>query len=68
MQDSNPSGGSGPGQVDAKKIKELAEKWGNLPPREREANMRELTRDLPPRYREVIQEYFRKLSQEGNNR
>jgi len=64
MQDSNISTNSGPGQVDGKKIKELAEKWGNLPPRDREASMRELTRDMPERYREVIREYFRRLSQQ----
>jgi hypothetical protein len=66
MRDSNIATNSGPGQVDGKKIKELAEVWGKLPPREREANMRELTRDMPPRYREVIQEYFRKLSTQTN--
>ncbi len=71
MRDSNIARNSGPGQVDAKRIKELADQWGRLPPREREANMRELTRDMPPRYREVIQEYFRRLSTEdvkANNR
>jgi hypothetical protein len=65
MQDSNIANNSGPGQVDAKKIKELTEKWGTLPPKDREASMRELTRDMPPRYREVIVEYFRKLSQQN---
>jgi hypothetical protein len=68
MQDSNPANNSGPGQVDAKKIKELAEVWGKLPPREREQNMRELTREMPPRYREIIQEYFRKLSTQDANK
>ena len=64
MRDSNIATNSGPGQIDAKKIKDLADQWGRLPPREREANMRELTREMPQRYREVIQEYFRKLSQQ----
>ena len=64
MRDSNIATNSGPGQIDAKKIKDLADQWGKLPPREREANMRELTREMPQRYREVIQEYFRKLSQQ----
>ena len=68
MRDSNIATNSGPGHVDAKKIKELTEKWGNLPPRDREASMRELTRDMPQRYREVIQEYFRKLSVQDSNR
>ena len=68
MRDSNIATNSGPGQIDAKKIKDLAEKWGQLPPRDREASMRELTRDMPQRYREIIQEYFRKLSIQENNR
>jgi hypothetical protein len=66
MQDSSLAQNSGPGEIDAKRLKELAEKWGNLPPREREANMRELTRDMPPRYREVIKEYFRKQSEQAS--
>jgi len=68
MRDSNIATNSGPGQIDAKKIKDLAEKWGQLPPRDREASMRELTRDMPQRYREIIQEYFRKLSVQDNNK
>ena len=68
MRDSNIATNSGPGQIDSKKIKDLAEQWGKLPPREREANMRELTRDMPQRYREVIQEYFRKLSVQDSNK
>jgi hypothetical protein len=54
--------------VDAKKIKELAEVWGKLPARDREASMRELTRDMPARYREIIREYFRKLSEQADAR
>ncbi|MBI1913677.1 MAG: hypothetical protein HYS12_02810 [Planctomycetes bacterium] len=68
MRDSNIATNSGPGQIDAKKIKDLAEQWGKLPPRDREASMRELTRDMPQRYREVIQEYFRKLSVQDSNK
>jgi len=60
--DSNGGNGSGPGTVDPKKLKELTEIWGKLPARDREAGMRELTRDMPPRYREIIMEYFRRLS------
>lgn len=65
MQDSNIATNSGPGQVDAKRIKELADVWGKLPPREQEQRMRELTREMPQRYREVIQEYFKRLSTEN---
>src|SRR5262249_51456144 len=64
LQDSSIATSAGPGEVDAKRIKELAEEWSRLPPREREASMRELTRDMPAHYREAIQEYFRPLSQD----
>jgi len=63
MQDSNGGQDSGPGEVDAKRIKEAAEQWGKLPPREREALMRELTAKMSPRYAEVVKEYFRKLTE-----
>jgi hypothetical protein len=66
QQDSIGGNGSGPGEVDKKKIQELAAVWGKLPAREREANVRELTRSMPPRYAEVIREYFRKLSEQAD--
>jgi len=37
--------------------------WGTLPPKERAKAMQELQRDVPPRYREVIENYFKKLAQ-----
>jgi hypothetical protein len=52
--------------VDKQKIEELAKVWGKLPAREREANIRELTRTMPPRYAEVIREYFRRLSEQAD--
>jgi hypothetical protein len=49
--------------VDPKRLKELAEVWGKLPEKERAKAMQELQRDMPPRYREVIENYFKKLAQ-----
>jgi hypothetical protein len=66
QQDSIGGNGSGPGEVDRKKIQELAKQWGRLPQRERDANVRELTRTMPPRYAEVIRAYFRKLSEQAD--
>jgi hypothetical protein len=43
-------------------LKELAEVWGKLPEKDRAKAMAELTRDMPPRYREVIEKYFKELS------
>jgi hypothetical protein len=47
-------------------LKELAEVWGKLPEKDRAKAMAELTRDMPPRYREVIEKYFKKLAESGN--
>jgi hypothetical protein len=62
QQDSFGGTGSGPGIVDPKKLKEIAKNWGQLPERERVKAMAELTKDLPPRHREVIETYFKKLA------
>jgi hypothetical protein len=52
--------------VDKKKLDGLAQQWGKLPEKERAKAMQELTRDLPPEYRELIEAYFRKLAQTEN--
>jgi hypothetical protein len=66
----NPSGGKkdsspgflpGNGEVESKKVKELTEKWGKLPPKERASALAELTRDMPPSFREAIESYFKKI-------
>jgi hypothetical protein len=54
--------GRGPGEVDAKKFKEIQEQWGGLPEKERLKAMQDLTRDIPPRHREVVENYFKKLA------
>lgn len=53
---------TGPGVVDPKKLQHLAQNWGKLPEKERAKAMMELTKDLPPRYREVIESYFKTLA------
>jgi hypothetical protein len=53
------------GVVDAKRLKEIATVWGNLPEKERAKAMLELTRDMPPRYREMIEKYLKELSARG---
>jgi hypothetical protein len=65
QNDSNGGNGTGPGTVDPKKFKQIAQNWGTLPPKEREKAMVELTKDLPARQREVIESYFKKLA--GSN-
>jgi len=64
MQDSMPGGNSGPGEVDPKKIGDRSG-WGNLPAKERQEALQQIGRDFPSHYREVIEEYFRKLARDG---
>jgi hypothetical protein len=63
QQDSIGGTNRGPGEVDMKKWKEVAETWGKLPEKERAKAMLELTRDMPPKHRELIETYFKKLAQ-----
>ena len=63
MQDSQNASGKGDGRVVDKGLKNGGD-WGNLPPQERDAVLTEMAKDLPPHYREVIEEYFRKLANE----
>ncbi len=68
MQDSRIATNGGQGKVTEKKLRELAENWGSLPEAERARAMMELQRDLPDRYKEVIENYFKALSKTQSNR
>jgi hypothetical protein len=63
-QDSAPLGGSGPGNVDPKSTGN-ASGWGDLPPKQRQEALQQISKELPAHFREVIEEYFRKLAREG---
>lgn len=63
QQDSVGGTNTGPGKIDEKTLKQYADVWGKLPEKERAKAMMELTRDMPPRYKEVIETYFKKLAQ-----
>ncbi|MFO0807858.1 MAG: hypothetical protein U0746_04475 [Gemmataceae bacterium] len=60
--DSQIQTNAGPGVVDQKKLQHLVANWGKLPEKDRAKAMMELTKDLPPRYREVIENYFKTLA------
>jgi hypothetical protein len=64
--DSSNLGGKGPGNVDQKDIGR-GDDWGDLPPKERQAALQQISKELPAHYREVIEEYFRKLARDGGN-
>lgn len=60
-QDSHLPGGEAAGKVDMKKFKEYADTWGKLPPKERAKAMVDLTRGMPPKYKQAIEEYFKRI-------
>ncbi len=62
MQDSFGGSNGGAGTVDNKQLKNLQENWVKMPEHERAKAMMELTKDLPPKYRVVIEEYFKSLA------
>lgn len=64
-QESKIMGGSGPGEVQKKNIGSESG-WGDLPPKEREEAMQQIGRDFPSHYRDVIEQYFRRLAAEKN--
>jgi hypothetical protein len=53
--------GPGPGNVDLRKLKEIADVWGKLPPRDQARVTQEMLRQMPPKYREIIENYFKNL-------
>jgi hypothetical protein len=63
MQDSQIAEMKGPGKVDQRDVGR-GTGWGNLPDKDREKAMQEIGREFPSHYREVIEEYFRRLAAE----
>jgi hypothetical protein len=63
MQDSQIAELKAPGRVDRRDIGR-GTGWGNLPDKEREQALQEIGREFPSHYREVIEEYFRRLAAE----
>ena len=64
MQDSQRAELKGPGEVDPKNIGKR-DGWGNLPPKERQEVLQQIGRELPAHFRETIEEYFKRLAQDG---
>jgi hypothetical protein len=62
-QDSVPMGGKGPGDVTRRDVGSQSD-WGNLPQKERDEALQQIGRDLPAHYRDVIEQYFKKLAAE----
>ncbi len=63
--DSTPMAGKGKGEVTRRNLGNQAG-WGNLPPKQREEAMQQIGREFPSHYRDVVEQYFRKLATEGS--
>jgi hypothetical protein len=63
MQDSQIAELKGPGKVEPRDIGRSAG-WGDLPDKDREKALQGIGREFPSHYREVIEEYFRRLAAE----
>jgi hypothetical protein len=63
MQDSRIAELKAPGKVEPRDVGRGAG-WGNLPDKDREKALQEIGREFPSHYREVIEEYFRRLAAE----
>ena len=63
MQDSQIAELKAPGKVEQRDIGR-GTGWGNLNDKDREKAMQEIGREFPSNYREVIEEYFRRLAAE----
>jgi len=65
MPDSRIAKNPGKGVITEKDLRQIAQGWGKLPEKERAEAIQNLTRDMPAKYREVIETYFRKIASES---
>ena len=63
MGDSAPGGAMGEGNVMPRDLGEEGG-WGNLPQKERQRALQQLSKDFPSHYRDIVERYFKKLAQE----
>ncbi len=62
MQDSNPGGQSGKGDVDIVKLRKTIDAWGSMSKKEQAEAVRRLTEGMSPRYREAVERYLQLIS------
>jgi hypothetical protein len=67
MPDSRIARIQGAGEVDRRRIGNTSG-WGDLPPKQREEALQQIGKDFPPHYRDAIEQYFRKLAAETDER
>jgi hypothetical protein len=59
--------GKGAGEVTKRNIGNKSG-WGNLPPKEREEAMQQIGREFPSHYRDVVEQYFRRLANQAEEK
>ncbi len=62
MQDSVGGSDSGAGQVDLKKLRNYEQVWGKLPEVERKKVTQDFIREMPAKFKPMIEDYFRSLN------
>ena len=62
MEDSQRAENRGKGVVDEKKLRQYESEWGKLPEAERKRVVSEFSRDLPPKYKQMVEQYFASLN------
>jgi hypothetical protein len=63
MPDSRIAGAKGPGNVEKKNLGRTAG-WGDLPAKDRDEALQQIGKDFPAHYRDIIEQYFRRLATE----
>lgn len=63
QKDSEIDNQGGTGAVQHRHWRKTMERWGNLPERERARAIQDMVREMPPRYRTAVENYFRNISQ-----
>ncbi|WP_145246819.1 hypothetical protein [Aeoliella mucimassa] len=66
MDDSKIAEQKGEGKVDVKDIGDNSG-WGDLPPRERERVIQQIGRDFPGHYRDLMEEYLKRLATDNRD-
>lgn len=61
MDDSRIADGKGPGEVTRRELGNT-DGWGNLPPHRRDEALQQIGREFPAHYREVVEQYFKRLA------
>ncbi len=66
-EESLPLEGKGAGEAPRRPLGGPA-KWGDLPPKDREEALQMIYREFPPHYRQAIEQYFRRLAEDSENK